>query len=131
MLKIFRSDVYYYQGKSDEALSLMEEVLEQNPQMDGIRPLYAQYLAGVGRNDEAKAQLNEEVLSVSRSDHDMAYWVGSTYAILGDKDASFKWLNRAVTLGNENKPRYETDVKLNSLRDDPRFNELLNRIGVE
>ena len=131
MLKIFRSDVYYYQGKSDEALKLMEEVLRQNPQMDGIRPLYAQYLAGVGRNDEAKAQLNEEVLNVSRSDHDMAYWVGSTYAILGDKDAAFKWLNRAVKLGNENKPRYETDVKLNSLRDDPRFDELLNSIGRE
>jgi tetratricopeptide (TPR) repeat protein len=45
MLKIFRSGVFYYQGKKAEAIDLIEEVLEQNPQMDGIRPLYAMYLA--------------------------------------------------------------------------------------
>ena len=58
----------------------------------------------------------------------MAYWLGSTYALLGDKDLAFKWLNRAVKLGNENKPRYETDINLDSLRDDPRFAELLNKM---
>ncbi len=129
MLKIFRSDVYFYQGRSDEAIALMEDVLNHNPQMDGIRPLYAQYLAEAGRNDEAQKQLNQDVLNVSRSDHDMAYWVGSAYALLNDKDLAFKWLNRAIKLGNENKPRYETDAKLNSLRDDPRFDELLAKMS--
>jgi serine/threonine-protein kinase len=129
MLKIFRSGVYYYQGKKNEAISLIEGVLEQNPQMDGIRPLYAMYLAGAGKTDEAKAQMTDDALNVSRSDHDMAYWAGSTYALLGDKDLAFKWLIRAVKLGNENKPRYETDVNLDSLRDDPRFAELLSKIG--
>ena len=87
------------------------------------------YLAGNGQHEEARAQLTEDALAISRADHDMAYWVGQTYALLGEKDLAFKWLNRAVKLGNENKPRYETDVTLDSLRDDPRFEELLNKIG--
>lgn len=97
--------------------------------MDGIRPLYAIYLAGSGRGDEARAQLSEDALALSRSDHDMAYWVASTYAILGEKELAFKWLNRAVKLGNENKPHFEHDKSLDSLRDDPRFDELMNKMG--
>lgn len=129
MIRIFRSGVFWYQGKTDEAIEVISKVLEQNPQMDGIRPLYAIYLAGVGRKEEAQAQLSDHVLAVSKADHDMAYWVGSAYALLDDKDAAFKWLNKAVRLGNENRPRFENDSSLASLHDDPRFAELLSKMN--
>ena len=128
MLKIFRSGVYYYQGRHDEAINLIGSVLDENPRMDGIRPLYAEFLAGAGRPDEARAQLTDDALAVSRADHDMAYWVGSTYALLGEKDLAFKWLNKAIRLGNQNKPYFETDINLDSLRDDPRFQELMEKM---
>ena len=131
MVKIFRSAAYYYHGDKEKSIEIMKKVLEQNPSMDGIRPLYAIFLAGSGFAEEALKQLSEDALGVSRSDHDMAYWVGSTYAILGDKDKAFKWLGRAVKLGNENKPWYQNDHSLDSLRDDERFTELMNKIGVE
>ncbi len=98
--------------------------------MDGIKPLYAEYLAAAGRPDDARAQLTEDALSLSRADHDMAYWVGSTYALLGDADLAFKWLNRAVKLGNQNKPHFERDRNLASLRSDPRFAELMGKMGT-
>ena len=79
--------------------------------------------------EEARAQLSEDALALSRSDHDMAYWVGSTYAILGDKDLAFKWLNRAVKLGNQNKPHFEHDKSLDSLRDDSRFDDLMGKMN--
>jgi tetratricopeptide (TPR) repeat protein len=129
MLKIFRSGVYYYQGKLDEAIDLIASVLDEHPEMDGIRPLYAEFLAGAGRFDEARAALTGDALDLSRADHDMAYWVGSTYALLGEKDAAFKWLNRAVKLGNQNKPHFERDRNLDPLRDDPRFAELMAKAG--
>jgi serine/threonine-protein kinase len=129
MLKIFRSGVYYYRGDKQMAIDLMSKVLQEHPNMDGIRPLYAIYLAGSGRAEEAKAQLSEEALALSRSDHDMAYWVGSTYSLLGDKDLAFKWLNRAVKLGNQNKPHFEHDKSLDSLRDDPRFDDLMSKMN--
>lgn len=128
MLKIFRSCVYYFQGRYDDALKMMADVLEDHPEMDGIRPLYAEYLAGAGRVDEARAQLTEEALNAARTDHDTAFWVGSTYSLLGDKDSAFKWLNKAVKLGNENKPHYLHSRNLAPIRDDPRFAELIAKI---
>src|SRR5438045_7433574 len=70
MLKIFRSGVYYYQGKFDEAIDLISTVLKEHPDMNGVRPLYAMYLAGSRRPDEAKQQLTPDALQISRSDHD-------------------------------------------------------------
>ncbi len=128
MIKIFRSAVLYYQGHSDEAIAMMDKVLKENPQMDGIRPLYAEILAGSGRLDDARAQLTDDALALSRADHDMAYWVGSTYAMLGEKDLAFKWLNKAVRLGNQNKPYFLVDKNLDSLRDDPRWSEFLEKL---
>ncbi len=128
MLKIFRSGVYYYQGKFDEANDLIASVLKEHPRMDGIRPLAAELLAGSGRFDDARAMLTEEALAISRSDHDMAYWVGSTYALLGEKDLAFKWLNKAIKLGNQNRPYFEKDTNLDSLRDDERWKELMEKM---
>ena len=129
MLKIFRSGVYYYSGNPEPAIDLIKEVLDQNPRMDGIKPLLAIYLAGSGRREEALAELSDDVLALSKSDHDSAYWVASTYAILGDKDSAFKWLNRAIKLGNENRPHFEKDRSLDLIRDDPRFAEALEKVG--
>lgn len=129
MLKIFRSGVYYYQGKFDEANDLIAGVLKEHPRMDGIRPLAAEFLAGSGRFDEARAMLTEDALALARADHDMAYWTGSAYALLGDKDLAFKWLNKSIRLGNQNRPYFEKDTNLDSLRDDERWKQLMEKMS--
>ncbi|MBV9217382.1 MAG: protein kinase [Acidobacteria bacterium] len=129
MLKIFRSGAYYYQGRHEEGIALLESVLKEHPRMDGIRPLLAMYYAGEGRTDDAKAQLTDDVLAVARADHDTAYWTAQAYALLGDKDLAFKWLNKSVKLGNQNKPHFEHDKHLESLRDDPRWPELMEKLS--
>jgi serine/threonine-protein kinase len=129
MIKIFRAAVWYYQDKKTEAIDAIAKVLKENPRMDGIKPLLAEFLAGAGRSEEALAQLTPDALQISRADHDMAYWVGSTYALLGEIDVAFKWLTKAVRLGNENKPHFISDTNLDSLKDDPRWQELLDKMG--
>lgn len=128
LLRIFRSSVLFYQGSEEEAIEIMSGVLEQNPKMDGIRPLYAIYLGALGRHEEARAQLTDDARNLAKADHDMAYWMASAYTQLGEKDEAFYWLERAIRLGNENKPWFENDKLLASLRDDPRFDELMNKI---
>jgi serine/threonine-protein kinase len=129
MLKIFRSAVYYYRGDAEDAIELMRSVIEEFPEMSGIRPLYALYLAGSGQADEARKQIDDEALEISKADHDMAYWVASTYSLLGEKDLAFEWFNRAIKLGNENRPHFELDKSLDPLRDDPRFAEAMSKVG--
>lgn len=131
MLKIFRSAVYYYRGDKEMAIDLIGRVLAENPDMDGIKPLFALYLAGAGRMAEAREQLTDDALAISRSDHDSAYWVACTYSLLGEKELALKWLARAIKLGNENKPHFLKDKSMDPLRDDPRFDELMNKIGTD
>ncbi len=130
MLKLFRASTYYYRGDAEEAIKLMEEVLSAHPRMDGVRPLYALFLAGAGRSEDARGQLTEDALKLAKADHDTAYWAASAFAVLGEKDLAFKWLNKAIKLGNENKPHFELDRNLDSLRDDPRFEEAMSKIGT-
>lgn len=129
MLRIFHAATLFHSGKREEGIEMLEKVLVENPQMEGIRPLLAAFLAVVGRKDDARAQLTDEALALAKSDHDMAYWAGEAYSQLGEKDLAFKWLNRAVKLGNENKTFYQNDLCLAPLRDDERFAELLEQMG--
>jgi eukaryotic-like serine/threonine-protein kinase len=129
MLRIFRSAVLFYSGDRATALRMIEEVLKQNPKMDGIKPLYAIFLAGSGRTEDARKQLSGEALGLARADHDMAYWVASTYALLGEIDLAFKWLNRAIKLGNENRQWFYNDNNLAVLRTDSRWDETIAKIG--
>jgi Flp pilus assembly protein TadD len=116
-------------GDREAGIEMLQKVISDNPQMEGIRPLLAAFLASVGRKDEARAELTDDALALAKSDHDMAYWAGEAYAQLGEKDLAFKWLNRAVKLGNENKNFYQNDICLAPLRDDARFTELIEQMG--
>ncbi len=129
MLRIFHAATLFHRGDREDGIEMLEKVIAENPQMDGIRPLLAAFLAAVGRIDEARTQLSEDALALAKSDHDMAYWTGEAYAQLGEKDLAFRWLNRAVKLGNENKTFYQNDPCLEPLRDDERYTELLEQMG--
>ncbi len=131
MIKIFRSTVLFYRGRDgeqEEAVKILKEVMTQNPKMIGIRALLAIFLANQGNKIEARTLLTEETRSLAKADHDMAYWMTSANCQLGEIDDAFYWLERAVKLGNENRPWFESDKCLAPMRDDARFAELMNKI---
>jgi serine/threonine-protein kinase len=128
LIKTFRGRVLYYRGEVEAAARLLEEVLEKNPRLDGVRPIYAICLSRLGRHAEAQAQLTEQVKDVAAADHDISYWLACVYALENERDLAFEWLERAIMLGNENKPWFESDSNWERLRDDPRFNDLMQKI---
>jgi eukaryotic-like serine/threonine-protein kinase len=93
-----------------------------------MRPLLAQFLVLKGEREAARAELSEGAREAAEADHDVAYWLATSYAMLGERDEAFEWLDRAITLGNENKPWFESDPNWDALRDDARFGELMQRI---
>ncbi|HEV7643985.1 MAG TPA: protein kinase [Pyrinomonadaceae bacterium] len=128
LIKFFRSRLFYEQGKVDDAIALISEVLEHNPKMHGIRPVLAIYLARQGRIEEARAQLTEKVEEAADADHDSSLWMAGAYALLGDKEKALHWLEHAVKLGNLNYPWYEKVSILESIRNEPRFIELIENL---
>lgn len=129
LIRIFRSFVFFYQGKIEEAIEVIKKVLAENKKMDGIRPILGVYLAAQGNHrQEALEQLSNEAKALAKSDHDMSYWMAQAYAELNDKDEAFMWLERAIKLGNENKSWFEHDRCLENIRNDERFKQLMKLI---
>jgi len=131
MIKIFRSSVLFYRGEEEEAIKNLREVMAQNPKMVGISSLLAIFLAHRGNKTEARAVLTDEARNLAKADHDMAYWMTSANCQLGEIDEAFYWLERAVNLGNENRPWFETDKCLAPMREDQRFAELMQKIEAD
>ena len=128
LIKTFRARALYYKGEPVKAAEILEQVLEQHPQLDGIRPIYATFLSALGFNEEARAQLTEEVLRTADTDHDVAYWLASAYALEGEREPALRWLRRAIALGNENKPWFERDKNWDGLRSDPEYQQIVSAI---
>jgi adenylate cyclase len=93
------------------------------PRRDG------QGYASCGRKAEARRVLNQ-LLQMSKQSYVSPHWIASIYAGLGENDAAFEWLDKAV------EKRFGPLIYLNvnpiwdNLRSDPRFKTLGQRVGL-
>jgi len=131
LVRTFRALALYYSGQTDAAADLMRDVVTKHPNMHGIRPFMATFLSAQGKHDEALSHLTENVKRNGEVDADIAYSIGSVYALEGVTSEAFAWLERSISLGNENRPCFDNDPNWNSLRSDPRFAELMQRVRVK
>jgi eukaryotic-like serine/threonine-protein kinase len=128
LVKTFRALALYYTGQTDAAADLMQQVVRRHPNMHGVRPFMAMFLSAQGNHEDALAQLSDAVKRNAEVDADIAYSVASVYALEELRNDAFEWLERAVALGNENRPCFENDPNWAALREDARFSELMNKL---
>ena len=126
LIRTFRAMCWFLQGKISDAGKRLEGVLEENPEMDGIRPHYAMCLAAVGNLAGARSQLNQRVKEIAALTQDVPYWVATAYVMLGEDQEAFEWLERTIKIGNENLPWFKTNPIWQRLHKDPRFLAILN-----
>jgi eukaryotic-like serine/threonine-protein kinase len=65
-----------------------------------------------------------------RTGYSSAFEIAQLYANLGDKDQAFRWLNTAYQERDMGLVGMKTDFGLDPLRSDPRFAELVRKIGL-
>jgi serine/threonine-protein kinase len=124
-IRCFLAFTKYYLGQRDEAVRLLTRVLDENPQMQFPKIYLAMCYAADGDTARARALITPEVLATGQADGDIAYWLAGLHALLDDRDEALRWLRHAIGIGNENYPWFSFDPNLNSLRDDPRFQEIM------
>jgi TolB-like protein/Tfp pilus assembly protein PilF len=96
---------------------------------DATAALAHAYIA-VGRRTEAETILRE-MLRRSETSYVAPYMIGSIYAGLGDKDRAFKLLERAFQERSPDIPWFlKADLRIDNLRSDPRYADLLRRAGL-
>jgi tetratricopeptide (TPR) repeat protein len=125
LVKTLLAVVSFDQGRIDEAQALIEDVLRQRPNLDGLRPVLAWCLSAQGEAERARALITSGVRETAAAEPDLAFWLASFYALEGLADDAIEWLRRAIRLGNQDYPLFAHDQKLDKLRVDPRFAELL------
>ena len=128
LIKVFRARVLYYTGEVDEAIEILHQVLQRHPQMDGVRPILAICLSAQGQHTKANEQLTPKVRQVAEADYDISYWLASAYLLQGRQVEALRWLETAISVGNENYKWFESDPNWTDMHEDPRFVELMNRI---
>ena len=65
-----------------------------------------------------------------KTGYSSAYKIAQLHADLGNKDQAFKWLNTAYQERDFNLIGLKTDFLLDPLRSDPRFAELVRKVGL-
>jgi hypothetical protein len=85
-------------------------------------------LAKSGKQAEARGLL-EELLKLSAERYVPPYNMASFYNGLGERDKTLEWLERAYQERDPKLVFLKVDAKWNNLREDPRFQDLLRRVG--
>ncbi len=62
--------------------------------------------------------------------HDSSYQIAGIYAYRGENDLAFEWLENAYATRDGGLPLILASSQFDGLHDDPRFDELLKRVGL-
>jgi adenylate cyclase len=118
---------YREKGMFAEALELFNKATEGTgiPQ-PGLAITYAE----MGRRSDAERVLGE-VKTFAATHYFAGEEIASIYVALGDNDAAFRWLERAYNEHSGSLHGIVARPIFRPLRSDPRFADLLRRIGVD
>jgi tetratricopeptide (TPR) repeat protein len=95
----------------------------------GSNAFRGQALALSGRRQEAQTEL-ERLLKLSKGRYVAAYDIALIYAALSDTENTFRWLDRALADRSTLIGFLAQDPMFDSLHTNPRFAELVRRVGV-
>ncbi len=126
LIKTFLALTYFNQGRIDECQELVEEVLREHPHFDALHVLRAWCLSKRGEHEQARALITDHVKDIAAADHDVAIWLASFYAMENMRDEAVEWVKKAIQLGNENYPLFADNPRLDNLRCDLRFIDLMS-----
>ena len=117
------SRILLMQGSLEESMAAAER--EQEPfwrEFGILINLYAQ-----GRTEEADERLAD---FIEQNQADSAYQIATVYAFRGDTDKVFEWLELAYVQRDGGLPEMLSDPFLNQFSDDPRWVEILKKVGL-
>jgi eukaryotic-like serine/threonine-protein kinase len=109
-----------------EALEKSRQLLNSSP--ESVLELAFTY-AVAGKRKEARQMLNQ-LMGQPNPSYIPALWVARIYGALNEKEKAFQWLQKAYDERSPQLPFLKVDPRLDMLRSDPRFQDLLRRMNL-
>ena len=120
---------YTQTGRHGEGVSEFEKAIA----LSGGSPVIVAELrhayALSGRRAEAQAGL-DELKELSKQAFVLPYHIAAIHTGLGERDQAFEWLEKAYQEHYGGLAYVNVEPKFDSLRADPRFTDLVRRIGL-
>ena len=125
-------DVYLETGRFDEALAQHELIVEpvgtENPRFLKQLKMALRQSGAEGYWRERLDQAKEKI--ALKAEYVPPTSVAGFAARVGDKEQAFEWLEKAYAERDEGLTRLKLDPRYKTLRDDPRYADLLRRIRL-
>jgi TolB-like protein/Tfp pilus assembly protein PilF/tRNA A-37 threonylcarbamoyl transferase component Bud32 len=121
-----RGNVLTELGRAEEAVTDSRRGLQLSDRLGYMYYKLCFALMRLNRRDEAE-QVVRDFEKIASSNNVDSYHLAMCYAALDDRDRAFEYFNRAVDDRSLWLVWLATEIKLDALRDDERFNDLLRK----
>ena len=126
--RILIADAYACAGQHGKAMEECEQVLAVGQGAAIARLSVACTYTQIDKTDEARRIL-QEAESAWRAG-DPSFFIAAVHTRLGEKDAAFEWLERAFRAHDPFLLELKVHPLFDALHGDPRFDDLVKRIGI-
>jgi eukaryotic-like serine/threonine-protein kinase len=126
---VLLADAYAHANQPKNAIEECERALAFGGDVAMVRLNAASTFAKVGKVQEARGILDEAERSWNPG-VPVAHLIASVHARLGENDAAFEWLEKAFQDHTPFLAYFKVHLLFEDLRDDPRFDVLVKRIGI-
>jgi TolB-like protein/Tfp pilus assembly protein PilF len=120
--------IHIQQRKYDEAILELKTAVSLADQSTETLAALAMAYAAAGKKKPAQ-QILAELQQLAGKRYVLPYNVAKIYAAGGDRDKAFEWLERAYEGGNPDLIELNSEPIFDGLRSEPRFSDLMRRIG--
>ena len=124
----FLGQVYQEKGLNEQSVAEFQKALQLDVNQYLLAGLGYAY-ATSGKRDEAMKVL-DQLKDLSKQHYASSYGIAIIHLGLGEKDAAFESLEKAYQERSEGLSSLMVEPRWDSLRADPRFADLLKRIGL-
>ena len=115
-------------GMYEEAIAEFQKSIELSD--DPVRrAVLGHAYAVAGRRGEAQKVINE-LKDLSKRRYFPPYYIALIYVGLGDKNQALEWLEKAFAERSANLTVLKAEPMFDPIRSDPRFQDLLRRVGL-
>ena len=150
------AQVYFYSGRQEEGIGRWEEAIEKRPLAEYLRKMLALSLLETGDVDGALEAIESEPADGHRQQGlaliyetigdrerstealekllaDPNRWtfeIAEVYSYRGELDKAFEWMDRAIARHDRALRHITYSPYVDNMREDPRFEEVLARVGL-
>src|SRR5262249_55618078 len=129
---IVRARTYVANGMYQQAIAELQQALTSKKEREPlVLGALAHAYARAGQRGEALKLLDElKGIENEADEYVPPFGLIWAYAGLGKRDQAFAWLEKAYQMGADRMVWLNVDPLLDPLRSDPRFDDLVRRVGL-